>query len=213
MKEKSLLAKLFALAAIACGLNAVQGQPVLQFSAASYSVTENEPFATLWVFRTGTTEVPVSVQYLSSNATALAAMDYAETSGTLEFANGQTNQTISIPILNDAVIEPVETFNVELKNPGGGAVLGARTNAAVRITDNDKGLRFEFGSYRVNEDAGSVLIGVKRADDGVNPVTVDYGTSDVSATGDADYSPVTGTLSFAEGQRLQLLTVPILNDG
>ena len=35
----------------------------------------------------------------------------------------------------------------------------------VRITDNDTGIQFEFSSYSLAEDAGSLLIGVLRGDD------------------------------------------------
>ena len=69
----------------------------------------------------------------------------------------------------NSLVEGTQDFEIILRNPSGGAVLGDRPEATVRITDNDKGLQFEFGSYSVAEDAGTVLVGVLRGDDGASP--------------------------------------------
>jgi dienelactone hydrolase len=115
--------------------------------------------------------------------------------------------------LNDGLIEPTETFQVTLSNPTGGAVLGPRTTATVRVIDNDKGLAFEFSNYWAREDEGSVLIGVVRSDDGNFPITVDVISSDGTAKAGLDYIGVTNTLSFASGETVKLFAVPIPKDG
>ena len=99
----------------------------------------------------------MGVDFATTNLTATAAADYTDVATTLTFLAGETNKLVTVPILNDGLVEAVETFQVTLSNPVGGAELGIRTNATVRITDNDKGLAFEFASYSVAEDAGSVL--------------------------------------------------------
>ena len=56
------------------------GQPgTLQFSAASYSVNENQGTATITVTRTGGSTGSVSVNYATSNGTATAGSDYTAT--------------------------------------------------------------------------------------------------------------------------------------
>jgi hypothetical protein len=42
---------------------------------------------------------------------------------------------------------------------------------------------------------------------------VDYATSDVTAVSGSDYTGSTNTLSFAPGDKVKLVSVPILNDG
>ena len=80
--------------------------------------------------------------------------------------------------------------------------------------DNDQGFQFESATYTVAEDAGAALIGVLRGTDDTNStVTVDFATSDVTATNGLDYSGITNTLAFAPGERVKLVTVPILNNG
>src|SRR5262249_17849218 len=51
----------------------------------------------------------------TQDGTATAA-DYSPQSGTLTFAPGQTARTIVIPIADDAVAEPFETFSLRLAN-------------------------------------------------------------------------------------------------
>ena len=76
----------------------------------------------------------LTVQYATSNGTAIAGSDYTSTSGTLTFAPGVTSQTINIPILNDAVNESDETFTLSLSNPSNGT-LGSVTSIVTTITD------------------------------------------------------------------------------
>ncbi|MFM7577050.1 MAG: Calx-beta domain-containing protein, partial [Microcystaceae cyanobacterium] len=76
----------------------------------------------------------LTVQYATSNGTAIAGSDYTSTSGTLTFAPGVTSQTINIPILNDAVSESDETFTLSLSNPSNGT-LGSVTSIVTTITD------------------------------------------------------------------------------
>lgn len=56
-------------------------------------------------------------------------------SGTLRFAPGETSKTIDVPILGDLVLEPDETVELTLSNPGG-AIIGAAT-ALGTIRDDD----------------------------------------------------------------------------
>jgi hypothetical protein len=77
---------------------------------------------------------PLTVQYATSNGTASSGSDYTSTSGTLTFNPNVTSQTITIPILNDAVSEADETFTLTLSNPTNGT-LGSTTSVVTTITD------------------------------------------------------------------------------
>jgi hypothetical protein len=184
----------------------------IQFSAATYAIAENAGTVALTVQRANDVDTSVSVDYACVDGTATNELKYTAVSGTLAFGAGDTNKNIAVPILNDGLVGGTTTFQVTLSNPSGGAVLGARTNATVRITDNDTGLQFEFAAYSAAEGAGSVLVGVARGDDGNFPVTVDFGTTNATATAGTDYEETSGTLRFAAGEKVQLFTVTILND-
>lgn len=66
----------------------------------------------------------VSVQYATANGTATAGSDYQSNSGTLTFASNETTKTVSVTINGDTLVEPDETFFVNLSNPGAGTNLG-----------------------------------------------------------------------------------------
>lgn len=187
------------------------GQSTLQFTASTYTVAERSGAVTLAVQRAGDTNTPASVDYATTDGTATNGLKYTAVGGTLAFGAGEINQTILVEILNDGFVGGTKTFQVVLSDPTN-AVLGTRTTATVSITDNDVGVQFQFATYTVAEDGGAVVIGVVRGDDANLPVTVDFTTTDLTATSGFDYTGVTTTLAFAATERLKLVPVPILND-
>ena len=58
----------------------------------------------------------------------------------IQFAAGETSKTFSIPIVDDALVEGNETFNVVLSSPGGGAIEGSPFTSTILILDDDKPL-------------------------------------------------------------------------
>src|SRR6185503_10507593 len=63
----------------------------------------------------------VTVDYTTADVTASAGSDYVATSGQLNFAPGETSKTINVTINGDTLVEPDETFRVNLSNATGGA--------------------------------------------------------------------------------------------
>jgi hypothetical protein len=109
-----------------------------QFSAAGFTGSETSGIATLTVTRTGSTTGAATVDYATSDGTALQKSDYSIAGGTLNFAAGDTQKTITLLINDDAYVEGDETFTVNLSNvTGAGATLGVQTSTTVTITDND----------------------------------------------------------------------------
>ena len=81
----------------------------------------------------------VTVDYATQDATANAGTDYTATAGTLTFVPGDTSETITVPVLGDATIEPDETFTVVLTNAplatiSDGSGLGTITNDDAALT-------------------------------------------------------------------------------
>jgi subtilisin family serine protease/subtilisin-like proprotein convertase family protein len=64
----------------------------------------------------------VSVAYATADGTATAGSDYTAVSGTLTIPAGSTSITLAVPVLGDLVIEPDETFFVNLSNPVNGTI-------------------------------------------------------------------------------------------
>src|SRR5207245_1282260 len=90
------------------------------FTAIGYTVGEAGLNALVTVRRTGQVG-NVLVDFLTTPGTATAGADYTAVSGTLTLSaatvlNPITTRTITIPIINDALIEANETFTVRLRN-------------------------------------------------------------------------------------------------
>ncbi|MEM6550592.1 MAG: PQQ-dependent sugar dehydrogenase [Planctomycetota bacterium] len=73
-------------------------------------------------------------------------------------------------------------------------------------------LALASSQFAVNEDAGVVTIGVTRTGGSDGVVSIDYLTAEGSATAGDDFTPVSGTLVFADGQTFASFDVPILQD-
>jgi CSLREA domain-containing protein len=110
--------------------------PRMQFVNSAFNVRESDGTAQVQVIRTGSDENPVSVDFATSDGTARAGGDYKPVSGTLLFGIGERAKTINIPIIDDNVVEPDETVNLDLGNPVG-ARLGSITHAVLTILDDD----------------------------------------------------------------------------
>ena len=81
----------------------------------------------------------ITVQYTTNSGTAQARTDYTETQGTLRFDALQTEQTISVPIIDDDIDEDPETFTMTLSNPMHATL--PRTTSTGTIEDNDAAAR------------------------------------------------------------------------
>ncbi|HEX8776248.1 MAG TPA: Calx-beta domain-containing protein [Pyrinomonadaceae bacterium] len=127
--------------------------PTLQFTKASYTVSESAGSLNITVIRSGDLSVPISVKYATSDPTdvnfkcdpytpgqatifASRKCDYHIAVGTLRFASGETTKQFTLSFTDDVYVEPSEAFSVTLSNPVG-ATLGENSTAAVTITDND----------------------------------------------------------------------------
>jgi uncharacterized protein YhfF len=189
----------------------------LQFSTSNFTVAEDGITATITVTRTGGSFGTVSVDYATSDGTATAGTDYTAVIGSLNFSNGDTGQSFSIDILDDTVYEGNELVYLSLSNPGGGAGLGSPATAVLNITEDDPvppagSLQFSATSYKVKENRNRATITVTRVGGSFGTVSVDYATSDDTATAGTDYTAAIGSLSFTDGVTSQSFSIDILDD-
>jgi glucose/arabinose dehydrogenase len=72
--------------------------------------------------------------------------------------------------------------------------------------------QFSASSYGVAESAGGATIKVTRSGDNSSPATVDYATSNGTASDRSDYTAMASTLSFAPGETIQRFVVLVADD-
>ncbi len=188
--------------------------PDVALSSASYNVAEGTPTATIEAILSGTSAATITVNYATSNDTAVAGSDYTATSGTLSFAAGDASETFTIPIIDDITVEADETVLLTLSNPID-ANLGTPNSATLTITSSDvPEVAFSSDAYSVAENiaSGTATITVELSQSPLYPVTVNYTTGDGTATQGSDYTAVSGTLSFTVGDTSEAFAVPIIDD-
>ncbi len=156
---------------------------------------------------------PVTVNFATSDGSATAGSDYVARSGTLTFASNVQNQPLAITINGDAIFENDETFNVTLSAPGGATI--ANASAIGTITDEDVlGLSINDVTLAEGTGANTVMnFTVALAGASSVPVSVNYASSNGTATAPGDYTPVSGTLNFAPGESSKTVAVTVISDG
>jgi hypothetical protein len=171
--------------------------------------------ATFTVTLSAISGADTTVDFATQDGTATTAdHDYAPRMGTLTIPAGQTSGSIQVMVNGDAVIEPDETFLVNLSNPGNAAI--QRSPGLATILNDDEPGEFAFSAayYKVSEAARLARITVRRVNGNAEGTTVDYATFDGTAieTGTPDYTPTSGTLTFGANKPTATFTIPITND-
>ena len=181
-------------------------------SVGDVTVTEGNSGTTNAVFAiTATGVVPnsVAVAWATDDDTANAGSDYLPESGVVSFPSGGGTAFVTVPIVGDTLNESTEDFHVDLSFPQGRSHSGRRSwhdsgqRPAADLYVNDVHATTQSGtmaavfSVALNTPSGQTL-------------SVQYSTADDTAHAGVDYTPESGTLSFAPGQTTQLVTVPIL---
>ncbi len=108
-----------------------------QFNTASLNVGEGAGAVQVNVDRVGGSSGAASINYMSSDGTAVSGSDYLAVTNTLVFADGETSKTIFVFITDDSVQENDEDFVITLNNATGGAGIGIPNSTSVTINDND----------------------------------------------------------------------------
>ena len=221
----SLLATVSLLAALLVGLAgpAAAASTTLISSGPDMVVGEADGIITVPVTLSAASTSTITVGFSTYNGTAIgnstasAGTDFISTSGTLTFNAGETSSSISVQVLEDATATGNHSFTVQLSSPTGGTL--ARAVTRVNIVDNQAVVSsppISAYSATVDASAGSVtvpvVLGGLSGEASNSTVTVNYATADGSAVSGTDYSAKNGTLSFAPGETVQNITIPILDN-
>jgi RHS repeat-associated protein len=189
---------------------------LFSFSQPTFSTPESSN-ATITITREQGTVGAVSVNILLTNGTATAPADYNNASITVNFANGENSKTITIPVVNDTLVEGNETVNLTLSSPTGGANLGTQPTAVLTIVDDDiappSTLAFSQANYSVNEDGTLIsVITVIRTGGSDGAVSATVTPTNGTAKAASDFSSTPVVVNFANGEVSKTVTIPIVND-
>ncbi|MGB0383995.1 MAG: Calx-beta domain-containing protein [Ardenticatenaceae bacterium] len=155
----------------------------------------------------------ITVEYATTDDTATAGEDYTSKSGSLSILAGNAHGVIPVTVHGDSLDEENERFLLTLSNPTNATLADSQASGTILDDDEPPTVDFSAASYTVDEDAGSLTISVSLSAMSAKTVSVDYATSDGTAsTADGDHTATNGTLTFDPSDLTETFTVPISND-
>ncbi len=205
-------------------LRIVDNDSAVFFAQTLFSVSENDPTGAkqILLVRTGGITGTLTVRLSTVDGTAVAGSDFIALSSLVTFLPGETNKTVALPIINDAIDEGLESLSVSLTYVSGDGVVGTPAQATVSILNDDFApgvIQFTQSGYTVDENGGSITLTVVRTNGSSGLVSVSFGTV---STGDAvggvavaagvDFIVTNGSLAFSDGEKVKQITVRILSD-
>lgn len=100
------------------------------------AIPETAGTAVFTVSLDAASDYPVMVHYTTVAGTATADADFAMKSGTLTFAPGERSQTVTVQVINDPNVEPVETFTLQLSNARFALVIADAVGVASIVSED-----------------------------------------------------------------------------
>ena len=204
---------------IATAQNTVSA-PALSISNAS--VAEGDSGTTDLAFTVSLSKASdktVTVDYATSNGTATAGQDYAAKTGTVTFAPGVLSQQVKVAVNGDSTVESDETLTVTLSAPSNATLATASATGTIANDDNPPVVvtppTVSISNASVGEgNSGTAnlafTVALSQASD--KTVTVNYATTDGTATAGQDYTAKTGTVTFAPGVISQQVQIAVSGD-
>jgi hypothetical protein len=108
-----------------------------RIGSAAYSQSESPSELVIPIFRADGASGGATVNFATSDASATAGADYVVTNGTLNFAAGEVQKSLTVQLLDDSLQEADETFVLTLSAPTGEATLGSPHAATITIVDDE----------------------------------------------------------------------------
>ncbi len=183
--------------------------PDLSIADVTLGETEADQDMTFTVELSPASGKQVTVNYATTAGTAADGDDFTAVSGTLTFAPGTTSQTFAVTVAGDALDEDDETFTVTLSGAVNAGVPDSTATGTVSDNDVLPGLSVVSVSAPENSD---ISFTVTLSPVSGRQVTVRYATAAGTAAAGADFTTVSGTLTFAPGVTSQTFAVAVADD-
>lgn len=201
--------------------------PNVSISLPSASVSESAGTITFNVTLSALpASLPVSVDYTTAvsgtgSGHATADVDYTTRSGTITWdeVTDPLSQSVAIPITNDTLDEPNETFLITISNPTPSTGLNIVTGQVTATIQDDDSPPAQ-PTIRINDaqiaegNSGQrdLIFAISLSSAASGTVTVNYATANDTAAAGSDYVAANGTVTFNAGQMSRSVTIRINGD-
>jgi Ca2+-binding RTX toxin-like protein len=189
------------------------GAPAISVSDGIVNESDARASFTITLDRPSTSQV--TVNYATADGSAVAGSDYeAQGAQTLVFAPGEVSKTVYVDLRDDAVSEPHEYFDLVLSSPTNATIADSRGHMI--IAQNDAAPvatpTISAAAISASEGGGYIDFVVSLSAPSANLVSVNYNNSNGTALNGSDYLAQSGTLTFAPGETIHTIRIPVLDD-
>ena len=193
--------------------DATTGVPVARITDSVVDETDQTATVTIILDKPSISGVRVNVT--GQNVTAANNTDFRNLQiGTVAFAPGETARTVTFGLLNDALAESAELFDVALTNPVGATLGDARAHVVIAGNDNAAvaSPTLTVANVAASEDKGYADFLVTLSAPSIGGARVNFSTSAGTAASGTDYGHVSGTLTFIPGEVSKSVRVSLNDD-
>jgi hypothetical protein len=164
------------------------------------------------VTQTAIPTTPIVIAYTVSG-TATSGLDFSTLSGTVTIPTGSTTAIITIPVINDIIVEGNETVIITLTSVvSGAASLGATLTATNTISDNDSAtISIANTTNGAETGPASGVMTVTQTNPSATNTVIAY-TVTGTATSGADYTALSGSVTILAGATTATITIPVIDD-
>lgn len=161
------------------------------------------------VTQSSASELNVTFNWATSNGSAIAPGDYTAAGAGGTITAGSTTTTINVTTIDDGNYENTETLNVTLSAPTNATIA---TGVGVgTINDNETPPTLSINDVSATE-GGNIVFTVSLSFTADVSVSVDYSSTDGTATSPTDYPTQSNTLVIPASNPSGTITVSTVND-
>ncbi|XP_070760191.1 adhesion G-protein coupled receptor V1 [Enoplosus armatus] len=194
---------------------------VIEWTNTMFEVNETIGALTLVAYRNKGTYGNVSLFFYAQNLEAQQGLDYNTSETILHFVDGERHKFVEVQIIDDAIPEGAERFQLILSEPSSGLELGTNTTATVNILASDDGhgvISFNTSEHFLLREPTSVsglsesvatLYVVRNPEEGTfGAVTVQFTITDANGSlAEGDLMPAQGFVVLEDGVRFKMLEI------
>jgi len=191
--------------------------PTVTLSVDNATIAESNATAAVTATLSKAASTDTTVTLAATGTATGGGTDYTLSSTTITITAGQTTGTTTVTSVQDVLDEADETAIVAIESVsgGGGATESGTQSVTVTISDDDATPTVSIADTSLSEGhSGSTnmtFTATLSAASG-RAVSVDYATSNGTASSGSDYTASSGTLNFAAGETTKTFTVVIWGD-
>ena len=185
----------------------------VEFENTTYSVAESGTGATIALTRTGGSAGALTVSVTTAGGTATAKTDLPGGPYTVNFADGQTTATLTVPITDDTDLEGPETVLLVISSVGPRGSVGAVNSALLTINDDESSVTFQSATVSGVEGPDGIDVVLTRTGGSAGALTATVEVTGGTATAGSDFAGGPYTVEFADGQTTATLNIPFDGDG